>query len=801
MGDFDDDDFRDYENEDLGFDEDELNDDEYDQLQQSLPRLQGLAKNYQVDDKTLKETLWNNYFSVDDAFEEVKHKPVSKLELLAQQRRQRTGLRGLGSGTGVGLLGRPAATRPRTQKQQTQPDRPSRVEVQEQPPAQPEQEQEQKPDPFAALLQPLVAASEFRILAPRSANPITSLFLAHVQLPSHTVPEINLYTNNDLAKKAASNFVKPSPDERKVQKLTEKVADIKLKDPKPVASKPKQKINVDAELAKKNSKPNLSFIVIGHVDSGKSTMIGRLLYDLGIVDSKTLHKLTKESDAIGKSSFSLAWIMDQTQEERARGVTVDICQTQIETDAAKFTIIDSPGHKDYVPQMINGVSQADLALMIIDANSFESGFSNQGQTKEHLTIAKNLGIERCVVAVNKMDVAQWSQTVYDSICTQIEQFLVEELEFERDNLIFLPSSGFLGDNVVSKSKNLPWYKGPTLMGVLEQENREMSHPVDKSSPFIMVISDIQDSSKTDELLVSGRVNSGVIQPGQSVSISPSQEVAVVDSISITTSNVGSSATKHNLQKIAQAGEFVELKLKKLASTENIKVGDVATLSSNVLQPVKKFKCEVRLFNIDRPLLVGTPFVLFKNGISVPSRLSEIESIINKDGKAKKRRHLSSNNRAVVVVELLERELPLVTYAQDHKLGRIVLRKDGLSIGAGKILQLVKFWPDRLARSLALTSWVLPILRFATVSSWCDDSTEMESFCRCNWRLISLITDEISSIDCSIWFTDSNCADFSSSKIDSFSCDSCWSCCWSRFEASSEYSGETVFSTASWSTEL
>ncbi|KAG7828427.1 hypothetical protein KL920_003564 [Ogataea angusta] len=668
MGGFDDDDLHDYENEDLGFDEDALNDDEYDQLYDALPKLKALAKNHQVDEKTLKEILWNNYFSIDDSFEEVKQNYKREYGeyvravpdggpswiLTIRTANVETGA----AGTATQRAHGPARAQERGQRRLVWSSREGQGDAET-------GEGEKVP---AGSGRP---GAEFCSRERRTERPRDS------ELGGNRAP-----------KKAAANFEKPGPDDRKVESLTEKVAKIKIKEPKPAASKPKQKIDIDAELAKKNSKPNLSFVVIGHVDSGKSTLIGRLLYDLGIVDSKTLHKLTKESGAMGKSSFSLAWIMDQTQEERSRGVTVDICQTQIETPRQKFTIIDSPGHKDYVPQMINGVSQADLAVMNIDANSFESGFSNQGQTKEHLTIAKSLGVERCVVTVNKLDVAQWSQTVYDAICSQIRQFLVDELAYDAANLVFVPTSGFLGDNVVRPSKNLAWYTGPTLMQVLEQENRAISHVVDKKSPFVMVISDIQEPSKNDELVVSGRINSGIIQPGESVSISPSQEVGEVASISITASSVGSSVIKHDLQKLAQEGEFVELKLKKLASRENVKVGDVVTLSSNVLQPVKKFKCELNLFNIERPLLVGTPFVLFKNGISVPSRLSEIESIVTKDGRSKKRRHLSSNNTAVVVVELLERELPLVTIAQDRKLGRVVVRKDGLSIGAGKILELV-----------------------------------------------------------------------------------------------------------------
>ncbi|ODV88224.1 hypothetical protein CANARDRAFT_26378 [[Candida] arabinofermentans NRRL YB-2248] len=582
MNDYDDDDIIDYENDTQAgeqFNEDNLNDEDYNLLYDLLPELKEKTKLYQIPDDKLKELLWLNYFELDDTLEEIK----------------------------------------------------------------------------------------------RDFKP----------------------------KKTTSNFQKPSPDEQKkeLHKITQIISGVNLEEsskPAPkkklTTTKPKTKINVDKELQTKNQKPNLSFVVIGHVDSGKSTMIGRLLYDLKIVDSKTLHKLTKESENIGKASFSLAWIMDQTSEERSRGVTVDICQTQFETETSSFTIIDSPGHKDYVPQMINGVTQADIAIVIIDANSFESGFDTQGQTREHLTIAKNLGMEKCIIAINKMDTNSWSEHRFEQIRDTLAEFLLDDLQYEKRNIIYIPVSGYLGDNVVNKVKKTecPWYSGKTLIEILEQENQLVNHAIDKESPFIMTINDIQELSRNDELLISGRINSGLIQPGESIIISPSQETGVVDSISITMSNVGSSSVKNDLQKLAIKGEFVELKLKKLDVLDNIKVGDLVTLINNKITPVKNFQCELNLFNLERPLLIGTPFILFRSNISIPARLSTIHSIENtKSGKvSKKRKHLSSNNRAIVDIEILDRDIPLVTFDDDMKLGRLVIRKDGMTIGAGKVTKLL-----------------------------------------------------------------------------------------------------------------
>lgn len=500
-----------------------------------------------------------------------------------------------------------------------------------------------------------------------------------------------------LGVKVRKNFSKPSPDERTkaVNGITKGVADVELeqkgskKDNKAVhATKPKTKINVGKELAQKAQKPNLSFIMIGHVDSGKSTMIGRLLYDLHIVNSRTMHKLTKESESIGKASFSLAWIMDQTPEERSRGVTVDICETQFETDTTRFTVIDSPGHKDYVPQMINGVTQADLAVVIVDITSFEAGFSENGQTREHLTIAKSLGIEKCIVCINKMDAVDWERPDFNNVVDQLTDFLVNKLHFKASDLIFIPTSGYEGDNVVSKSKKCGWYQGKPLVPLLEEASKQLSHQFDNQKPLIMTVNDLEPGSRDDMLTVSGRINSGSVQPGETVIISPSGSSGLVDSIIVSSSVTGSFKSEKHASKLAIEGEFVSLKLRKVSDSEDIRIGDLATKAGEKLQlPVSKlFTCEISCFTLERPLLVGTPFVLFRGNISIPCRLKQIEHIVTASGKKhKKRRHMASNDSGVIHVEVLDRAVPVLTFEEAGKLGRVVIRREGKTIAAGRVI--------------------------------------------------------------------------------------------------------------------
>ena len=587
-------------------------------------------------------------------------------------------------------------------------------------------------------------------------------FNANKQSPQDTNRTLFQSIPDLLAQKITKHFKTPSPDDKRkvIESLSEKVSKVNLdkekekelaKKKETSATKPKSKINIQEELERKADKPLLSLIVIGHVDSGKSTTIGRLLYDLGIVDSRTLHKLTRDAELAGKGSFSLAWVMDQTPEERSRGVTVDIVQTQFETAKMRFAVIDSPGHRDYVPQMINGITQADVAVVIIDASSdliFEASNVNnhsissdaspseiaKGQTFEQLTIARNLGIQRVLIVVNKMDVIGWDQDRFKLMEESLTTYLVETLSFSENELSFVPASGFKGDNIVKKSDQCPWYKESlTLFQYLEMMNEE-SHRTfeqmtsDANDPFVLTITDVTSGSsadstkKTDQLAVHGRVNSGVLQPGESVKLWPSGETAQVDSVVTTISQISALAKKNTSgtstrvnEKITVAGEFVEIKLRKIELPDAICIGDVATkITSSSGKDVnvgccQKLKCELRMFGLTRPVLVGTPFVLFRGNVSYAARLSAIEwvetKVTNDDGtvklkKNKKRKHLSSSQRARVIIET-EKPVPIVELSAEEKasenedglhgidkLKRIVLRKEGMTVGAGKIVSSI-----------------------------------------------------------------------------------------------------------------
>lgn len=294
----------------------------------------------------------------------------------------------------------------------------------------------------------------------------------------------------------------------------------------------------------------LSKYTTGHVDAGKSTLMGHLLYLQGEVTEKTIRKHERDAQKIGKASFAFAWVLDETGEERARGITMDVGVTKFETEHRRFTLLDAPGHRDFIPNMISGTAQADVAILVVDATTgeFESGFDANGQTKEHALLARSLGVQQLVVAVNKLDVVGWSEARFQEIVAKLEQFLVKDASFKKSSLIFVPCSGFTGENLVRRSKpgqicngsavsdapvepsiasvveTFGWYKGPTLIQTIDKLDAP-TRAVEK--PFRMSVTDVFKG--TGGVSAAGRLEAGHVQIGEAIMVMPGSEMAVVKS--------------------------------------------------------------------------------------------------------------------------------------------------------------------------------------------------------------------------------------------------------------------------------
>ena len=402
----------------------------------------------------------------------------------------------------------------------------------------------------------------------------------------------------------------------------------------------------------------------GHVDAGKSTLMGRLLFDLKAIDQRTMDKYRKEAERIGKGSFAFAWVLDQGTEERARGVTIDIATNKFETEKTSFTILDAPGHRDFVPNMIAGASQADFAVLVIDASTgnFESGL--KGQTKEHALLVRSMGVQKIIVAVNKMDMAEWSQDRFQEIQQQMSGFLTTA-GFQPKNVSFIPCSGLQGDNILRKSTEAAasWYTGRTLVDELET-SEPTTHAMDK--PFRMTVGDVFRGGVQNPLSVSGRVEAGNVQVGDQLLVMPSGEKAFIKNLEV----------DDEPSEWVVAGQNVVLHLTDIDQI-HLKTGDMLCSPASPVQNTTTFTAKVLAFEHLTPMNVD----IHKGRLHVPGKINKLIAILDKaDGTTptKKRPKIVQPGSVVRVKVEMDHAVPLSEAA------RIVLRANGETVAAGLI---------------------------------------------------------------------------------------------------------------------
>ena len=276
-------------------------------------------------------------------------------------------------------------------------------------------------------------------------------------------------------------------------------------------------------------KNHMSLVVIGHVDAGKSTATGHLIYKCGGIDKRTIEKFEKEASEMGKASFKYAWVLDKLKAERERGITIDIALWKFESPKSVFTIIDAPGHRDFIKNMITGTSQADAAVLMIASpeGEFEAGISKDGQTREHALLAFTLGVKQMVVCTNKMDdkSVNFKESRYLEIKQEVGAYL-KKVGYNVEKVQFVPISGWLGDNMIEKSENMSWYKGPTLLEALDLLEPP-TRPLDK--PLRLPLQDVYKIGGIGTVPV-GRVETGVMKPNDVVTFAPSGITTEVKSI-------------------------------------------------------------------------------------------------------------------------------------------------------------------------------------------------------------------------------------------------------------------------------
>lgn len=390
--------------------------------------------------------------------------------------------------------------------------------------------------------------------------------------------------------------------------------------------------------------------------------MGRLLLDLKYVEQRTVDKYRRMAEKAGKQSFALAWVMDQGTAERERGVTIDIATNFFETDKTKFTILDAPGHQDFVPNMIAGAAQADFAILVIDANTgaYEKGL--KGQTKEHVLLLRSLGVLRIIVAVNKLDMVGWSKDRFDEIAQEVTGFLTG-LGFQEKNVEFIPISGLNGDNITKpiEASAASWFKGHTLLQALEAYEPLTSKAMKK--PFRMSVSEIFRSAVQGPHTFAGRIDAGTIQVGDALIIQPHSIPVYVKSIYIDQDKQDWAVTGQNVS-LAFAGQELQL----------ARVGDIICPYNEPIALSDSLTMKAMTFDHLMPM----PVDFHRGRLHAAGRVQTLVATLDKatGGVIKKRPQIIQPGAVARIVVKLDDKVP-VEAGQ-----RVILRSAGITVAAG-----------------------------------------------------------------------------------------------------------------------
>lgn len=432
----------------------------------------------------------------------------------------------------------------------------------------------------------------------------------------------------------------------------------------------------------KQEKPHLNLIIIGHVDHGKSTTTGHLLYLSGAVDERTIKAFEEEAKKMGKETFKFAWVLDNLKEERERGVTIDLRFLRFETPKYFFTVIDAPGHRDFVKNMVTGASQADAAILFVSSRrgEFEAGIGPGGQTREHAFLAFTLGVHQLIVAINKMDdvSSNWSEERYNEIKNEISRML-KMVGFKVEEIPFVPVSGWTGDNLVKKSDKMPWYKGPTLYEALDT----FKIPAKSlNKPLRCPIQDVYTITGVGTVPV-GRVETGILKEGQQVIFMPSNVKGEVKSIE----------THHVRVPKAEPGDNIGFNVRGV-SKQDIRRGDVMGPVDNPPTIAKEFIGQIIVIYHPTAVAAGyTPVLHYHTG-QIACKFTElIRKLDPRTGQVveEKPAFLKTGDGAVVRMEPLH-PISVEAYVDFPELGRFAVRDMGTTVAAGVIKEITKKGP-------------------------------------------------------------------------------------------------------------
>ncbi|KAK6915884.1 Translation elongation factor EFTu/EF1A, C-terminal [Dillenia turbinata] len=432
---------------------------------------------------------------------------------------------------------------------------------------------------------------------------------------------------------------------------------------------------------KEGKMTQLSLAIVGHVDSGKSTLSGRLLHLLGRISQKEMHKYEKEAKQQGKGSFSYAWALDESAEERERGITMTVAVAYFDSKRYHVVLLDSPGHKDFVPNMISGATQADAAILVIDSSvgSFEAGLDkNRGQTREHAQLIRSFGVDQIIVAVNKMDVVGYSKERFDFIKQQLGAFL-HSCGFKDSMVSWIPVSAMENQNLVGAPSDVrlsSWYKGSHLLDAIDSIQPPSR---DFSKPLRMPICDVIRSQSSGQVSACGKVEAGALRTGFKVLVLPSGDVGTVRSLE----------RDSQACSVARAGDNVAVALQGIDAM-HVMPGGVLCHRDFPVAIAKTLELKVLMLDVEAPILIGSHLEFHVHHAKAAGRVVKILSLLDsKTGKMTKKapRCLMAKQSAVIRV-VLDEAVCVEEYSSCRALGRVSVRASGRTVAVGIVDKII-----------------------------------------------------------------------------------------------------------------
>lgn len=419
-------------------------------------------------------------------------------------------------------------------------------------------------------------------------------------------------------------------------------------------------------------KPHLNLVFIGHVDHGKSTLVGRLLLETGHIEQHIIDKFRKEAEEKGKATFEFAWVMDHLKEERERGLTIDVAHRRFDTPKYYFTIIDAPGHRDFVKNMITGTSQADGTVLVV---SVPEGV--MAQTKEHIFLARTLGVEQVIVAMNKMDATTppYDEKRFNEVKEQTENIL-KSVGYKVEDIPFIPVSAYKGDNATKASENMPWFKGSTIITTLDTIE-EPAKPTDK--PLRLPVQDVYTIKGIGTVPV-GRIETGILKPDTKIVFQPADKTGEVKSIEM----------HHETMPEAVPGDNVGFNVRGIERAD-VRRGDVAGPADNPPTVAKSFTARVMVLNHPSVITAGYTPVFHCHTSQVACVFEELISKLDpRSGEVKEEKPEFLKTGDAAVVKIKPTKPMVIERTQDFpQLGRFAVRDMGITVAAGMCIEVEK----------------------------------------------------------------------------------------------------------------